>query len=94
AALRGGRATRLQTSMSRARGRAWASLGVTFPAVAVLSIVNGWPLGLGIDAKSIVLLVLSLFVAQITLATGRSTVLPGVVHLVIFAVYLFTTVVP
>ena len=94
AALRAARANRLQTSMNLALGSALASIGLTIPAVAVLSIVNGWPLVLGIDAKSIVLLVLSLFVAQITLATGRSTVLPGVVHLVIFAVYLFTTVVP
>jgi Ca2+:H+ antiporter len=94
AALRAARANRLQTSMNLALGSALASIGLTIPAVAVLSIVNDWPLVLGIDAKSIVLLVLSLFVAQITLATGRSTVLPGVVHLVIFAVYLFTTVVP
>ena len=30
----------------------------------------------------------------ITLATGRSTVLQGVVHLVIFAAYIFLTIVP
>ena len=53
--------------MNLALGSALASIGLTIPAVAVLSIVNGWPLVLGIDAKSIVLLVLSLFVAQITL---------------------------
>ena len=31
---------------------------------------------------------------MISLATGRSTVLQGVIHLVIFAVYLFTTAIP
>ena len=40
------------------------------------------------------LLTLSLLVATLSLGTGRTTVLQGMVHLVIFAVYLFTTVVP
>ena len=41
-----------------------------------------------------VLLLLSLLVATLSLGTGRTTVLQGTVHLVLFAVYLFTTVVP
>jgi Ca2+:H+ antiporter len=49
---------------------------------------------LGLDPKETVLLVLSLFVATLTLNTGRTTVLQGAVHLVIFAVYLFTVIVP
>jgi Ca2+:H+ antiporter len=53
-----------------------------------------WTLSLGIDAKSTVLLVLSLFVASLSLGTGRTTVMQGVIHLVIFAVYLFTAIVP
>jgi Ca2+:H+ antiporter len=51
-------------------------------------------LTLGIDLKSTVLLCLSLFVTVIGFQTGRTTVLQGTVLLVIFAVYLFTTVVP
>ena len=35
-----------------------------------------------------------LIVATLSLGTGRTTVLQGTAHLVIFAVYLFTTVVP
>jgi Ca2+:H+ antiporter len=38
--------------------------------------------------------VLTLLVTTLSLGTGRTTVLQGVVHLVIFAVYLFTTIVP
>jgi Ca2+:H+ antiporter len=57
-------------------------------------LVTGWTLTLGIDTKSTVLLVLSLIVATLSLGTGRTTVLQGAVHLVIFAVFLFTTVVP
>lgn len=94
AALRAARADRLQTSLNLALGSALASIGLTIPAVAVVSIATGWTLTLGLDARSIVLLVLSLVVATLSLGTGRTTVLQGVVHLVIFAVFLFTTIVP
>jgi Ca2+:H+ antiporter len=93
-ALRAARADRLQTSLNLALGSSLATIGLTIPVVSVLSIANGWPLTLGIDARSTVLLLLSLLVATLSLATGRATVLQGVVHLVIFAVYLFLTVVP
>ncbi len=94
AAVRAARANRLQTSLNLALGSALASIGLTIPAVAIVSLATGWTLMLGIDVKSTVLLVLSLMVATLSLGTGRTTVLQGVVHLMIFAVYLFTTVVP
>ena len=94
AALRAARANRLQTSLNLALGSALASIGLTIPAVAIVSIVTGWTLTLGLDTKSSVLLLLSLFVATLSLGTGRTTVLQGVVHLVIFAAYLFTTIIP
>ncbi|WP_298924763.1 ionic transporter y4hA [uncultured Ramlibacter sp.] len=94
AALRAARANRLQTSLNLALGSALASIGLTIPAVAIVSLATGWTLTLGIDLKSTVLLVLTLIVATLSLGTGRTTVLQGVVHLVIFAVYLFTTIVP
>ena len=94
AALRAARANRLQTSLNLALGSALASIGLTIPAVAIVSIATGWTLTLGLDAKSSILLMLSLLVATLSLGTGRTTVLQGVVHLVIFATYLFTTVIP
>jgi Ca2+:H+ antiporter len=94
AAIRAARANRLQTSLNLALGSALASIGLTIPAVAVISITNGWALALGIDAEAGVLLVLSLFVASLSLGTGRTTVLQGAVHLGIFVVYLFMTLVP
>jgi Ca2+:H+ antiporter len=93
-ALRAARANRLQTSLNLALGSAIASIGLTIPSVAVLSMVTGTTLALGLDSMGTALLVLSLFIAALSLSTGRTTVLQGVVHLVIFAVYLFTTVVP
>jgi len=94
AAFRAARADRLQTSLNLALGSALASIGLTIPAVAVVSILLGQQLSLGLDAKEIVLLALTLLVGVITLGTGRTTVLQGIVHLVIFAVFLFMTIVP
>lgn len=94
AAFRAARANRLQISLNLALGSALATIGLTIPAVALVSLATGWTLTLGIDAKATVLLVLTLIVATLSLGTGRTTVLQGAVHLVIFAVYLFTTVVP
>lgn len=94
AAYQAARANRLQTSLNLALGSALASIGLTIPAVSIVSLMTGWTLSLGIDAKSTVLLVLSLFVASLSLGTGRTTVMQGTVHLVIFAVYLFTAIVP
>jgi Ca2+:H+ antiporter len=94
AAVRTARADRLQTSLNLALGSALATIGLTIPAVAVLSIVNGWTLELGLDPKSMTLLMLTIVVSVLSLGTGRTTVLQGAVHLVIFAAYLFTTIVP
>jgi Ca2+:H+ antiporter len=94
AALRAARANRLQTSLNLALGSALASIGLTIPAVAVVSIGLGQPLELGLGVKDMVLLALTLLVGVITLGTGRTTVLQGIVHLVIFANFLFLAVVP
>lgn len=94
AAVRAALANRLQTSLNLGLGSALATIGLTIPAVAALSLMLELPIALGLDAKSIVLLFLTLIVSTLTLGTGRTTVLQGAVHLVIFAVYLFTTIVP
>lgn len=94
AAVRAARANRLQTSLNLALGSALATIGLTIPAVTALSLATGWTLKMGLDPKSITLLALTLIVSVMSLSTGRTTVLQGAVHLVIFAAYLFTTIVP
>jgi len=94
AAFRAARANRLQTSMNLALGSALASIGLTIPTLAVISIAMGWTLDLGLGNREIVLLFLSLLVCTQSFSIGRTTILQGTVHLVIFAVYLFTTIVP
>jgi len=94
ASLRAAGRNRLQTSLNQALGSALASIGLTIPAVALVSLASGMTLTLGIDGKSTVLLSLSLLVAALSLGTGRTTMLQGAVHLFIFAVYILTAIVP
>jgi Ca2+:H+ antiporter len=94
AALKAAFANRLQLSLNLALGSALASIGLTIPVVAAFALMNGWTLALGLDLKEEILLALSLLVATLSLGTGRTTVMQGAVHLVIFAVYLFTAIVP
>jgi Ca2+:H+ antiporter len=84
----------LQTSLNLALGSALATIGLTIPAVAAVSIALGYRLELGLAGKEQGLLALTLLLSVITLGTGRTTVLQGIVHLVIFAAFLFFAVVP
>jgi Ca2+:H+ antiporter len=94
AAVRAARANRLQTSLNLALGSALATIGLTIPAVTVTSFALGLPLALGLDGKGTVLLALTLFISALSLARGRTTLLHGAVHVVIFGAYLLTTVLP
>ena len=94
AAVRAARADRLQTSMNLALGSALASIGLTIPAVVLASVLLDLPLVLGLAPKDIVLLTLTFLVSTITLATGRTNVMQGAVHLVLFAAFLFLALVP
>ncbi len=94
AAVRAARLDRLQTSLNLAFGSAIASIGLTIPVVAVVSLLLGQPLTLGLDPKETVLLALTLVLSMLTVATGRTSVLQGAIHLTVFAVFLFLAVVP
>ena len=94
AALRAARANRIQTSLNLALGSALASICLTIPTVAVMSVLMGQPLILGLEPEHVVLLVLSLFMATLSLAMGRTTILQGGVHLVIFGAFLTLAAMP
>jgi Ca2+:H+ antiporter len=94
AAVRAAARNRAQTSLNLALGSGLATIGLTIPAVAALSIFGGRPLELGLPPKETALLALTLLISAVTLASGRATVLQGALHLVLFGVYLFLAVVP
>jgi Ca2+:H+ antiporter len=94
AAVGAARANRLQTSLNLALGSALASIGLTIPAVAVVSLWMHQQLTLGLPPEETTLLILTLFTGTVTLATGRTTILQGAVHLVIFGVFMFLSAMP
>jgi len=94
AAVRAARGNRMQSSLNLALGSGLASIGLTIPVVAAMSPIFPFPLALGLPPLQIVLLTLTLLVSAITLGSGRATVMHGAIHLVLFAAFLFLTVVP
>ncbi len=94
AALQAARKDALQKSLNLALGSALATIGMTFPAVTIVALNLHTPLTLGLNPSSTVLLGLTLLVSTMTFATGRTNILYGFVHLVIFATFLFLTFQP
>ena len=85
---------KLQTSLNLSIGSALASIGLTIPAVALVSVGFNMPLSLGVNALGMTFLCLTFLLSILTIAIGRATVLQGAVHLVVFAAYLFLSLVP
>jgi Ca2+:H+ antiporter len=94
AAVRAAKANRLQSSLNLALGSALASIGLTIPTVAAIAIFFNLPLSLGISDLNMILMYLTFFIGALTLAIGRTTLLQGVVHLIILCEYLFLSLVP
>jgi Ca2+:H+ antiporter len=85
---------RTQTSINLALGSALASIGMTIPAIAVISIVFGHQVNLGLGTTEIALLFLTLFVSALTLLPGKASLLQGAVHLSIFAAFVLVVFTP
>jgi Ca2+:H+ antiporter len=94
AAMKSALRNRLQNSINLALGSAIASIGLTIPTVALVSIVLNRQIALGVSATDMTLLILTLYISALTLGTGRTTVLQGAVHLVIFAAFILVSAVP
>ncbi|MGL4241588.1 MAG: ionic transporter y4hA, partial [Beijerinckiaceae bacterium] len=94
AAVNAAMRNRLQNAMNLALGSAIATIGLTIPVVATVSIWFDLKLALGLPPAGITVLVLTMFVSTLTLGTGRTTVLQGAVHLILFAVFLLVSAVP
>jgi Ca2+:H+ antiporter len=94
AAVRAARADRLQSSMNLAVGSALACIGLTVPVVVLASIAFQLPLVLGLEPKEMAMLAITFLVSAVTLSTGRTYMMQGAVHLVLFAAFLFLAFVP
>lgn len=94
AALRAARGGRVQTSLNLAYGSAIASIGLTVPTIALVSVWLSGPLVLGLGDVHLVLLALTAVVSALTVVPGRATLLQSGVHLLLFAAFLFLSFSP
>lgn len=94
AAISSARQNQLQTSLNLALGSGAASIALTIPAVSVYSLFSHQPLTLGLDTKSTAFLILTFILGGMTLGTGRTTALQGLVHLVVMGAYIVLSLIP
>jgi Ca2+:H+ antiporter len=84
----------LQKSLNLALGSSLATIGLTIPAVALTNIALGKQIQIGISRRDTLLLALTLFLSVLTFGSGRTNILAGLVHLVVFATFIFLVFVP
>lgn len=94
AAVSTARKNDLQKSINLALGSSIATIGLTVPAVAVAAYLLDKPLVLGLDTRDVVLLAMTMLVSMMTFGTGRTNILFGLVHMLVFAVFIFLVLVP
>jgi len=93
-AIRAAMRNELQRALNVALGSALATIGLTIPTVATISLLTGTELILGLGGGDMVLLAMTLTLSIISFGTGRTTVLTGIVHLVVFVAYLLLIAIP
>ncbi len=94
AAVAAARKNDLQKSINLALGSSLATIGLTIPAVAAAAYVLDKQLVLGLNEQELVLLLLTFVLSMLTFGTGRTNILFGLVHMVVFAVFVFMVFVP
>jgi Ca2+:H+ antiporter len=86
-AVRSALANRLQRSMNICLGSLLATIGLTVPIMLLISHVLGTPMYLGLQHTSFMMLILTLMLSVVTFASGRTNVLQGAVHMLLFVAY-------
>jgi Ca2+:H+ antiporter len=94
AAISAARKNDLQKSINLALGSSLATIGLTIPAVAEAAYVLDKTLVLGLEQREMVLLAMTLVLSMLTFGTGRTNILFGLIHTLVFAVFVFMVFVP
>lgn len=81
-------ANNLQRAVNISLGSVLATIGLTVPVMVVVSDVTGRAILLGVEGVDMVMLILTLAVSVVTFASGRTNVLQGLVHLLLFCAFL------
>lgn len=88
-AVRAARRNQMQTSLNLSLGSAVASIGLTIPVVAIVSLLLHQQLALGLSPQDLVLFVMTAILASITLTSGEATILQGAIHVIVFLTFVF-----
>src|SRR5437667_8976332 len=84
----------LQRSVNILLGSVLATIGLTVPAVLTVSLLTNRSGILGMDGGNLPLLLLPIAVSVLTYTTGKTNVLQGCIHLLLFAVFLLLIFAP
>ena len=87
-AINAARKNQLQRSVNILHGSVLASIGLTIPAVLTIGMISKRMVTLGIEGGNLPLLLLTLAVSVVTFTSGKTSVLQGCIHLLLFAVFL------
>jgi len=90
--IQAARANRMQRAVNILLGSALATLALTIPSVVIIGLAQGINVVLGLDHVEEAMLVLTLLVSMLTFASGRTNVLQGAVHMMLFLSYLMLLV--
>lgn len=77
----------VQRSINIFLGSVLSTIGLTVPAMLVVSHVTGRNLVLGVEHTDFVMLLLTLGVSVVTFASGHTNILQGLVHLLLFLAF-------
>lgn len=90
--IRAALASRMQRAINILMGSVLATLSLTIPAVVIIGLLQGSEVILGLDRVASIMLMLTLVVSMLTFASGRTNILQGAVHLMLFLAYLMLIV--
>jgi Ca2+:H+ antiporter len=88
AAVVAAKANQMQRGINICLGSALATIGLTIPAVIIVGFMTGLRVQLGLDPMDELLLALTLLISMVTFASGRTNVLQGAVHIVVFLAWI------
>jgi Ca2+:H+ antiporter len=87
-ALRAALANKLQLAVNIFLGSVLCTIGLTVPVMLAISQFTGNTIYVGLSGANDVLLLLTLIVSVVTFSSGRTNILQGAVHVVLFGAFL------
>jgi Ca2+:H+ antiporter len=87
-AVKAARANQMQRSVNIFLGSVLSTIALTIPAMLIVSRMTGHNISLGLEHTDLVMLLLTLAVSIVTFASGRTNIMQGMVHLLLFVAYL------